>query len=202
MELCKYTDCGRSERYRGYCQEHYYQLLYSGELPRVRKKAIRSEAERLIGKYIIDPESGCWIWLAGLVKGYAVIGCTSDNRPYRRASHVSYEIKYGPIPESSHMLHNCDNRKCINPDHLFPGSQLDNIRDCIKKKRHVCQTKNEQKLTFAMAQTIRILYARGRHSIPSLAEIYSVDPATIGCVVKGRNHLKPNLSAGNSAAFR
>lgn len=51
------------------------------------------------------------------------------------AHRVSWELFRGPIPNKLFVLHKCDNKNCINPDHLFLGTAKDNIHDCIRKGR-------------------------------------------------------------------
>ncbi len=82
----------------------------------------------------------CWNWL--LTPGAPGYGLLTIGRHFKRAAHrVSYELHHGEIPvlEGSHggcVLHKCDNRRCVNPEHLFVGSQRDNIHDMINKGRH------------------------------------------------------------------
>ena len=69
----------------------------------------------------------CWDWTKGTVTGgYGVIRV--DRKP-KAAHRVSFEMRNGAIPENGWVLHNCDNPKCLNPDHLYIGTPADNVRD-------------------------------------------------------------------------
>jgi hypothetical protein len=78
-------------------------------------------------------ESGCWEFQGALLpNGY---GKKWHNKKCWLAHRLAYYKKYGAIPADMHVCHKCDNRKCINPDHLFLGTRLDNMRDMIAKGR-------------------------------------------------------------------
>ncbi len=70
---------------------------------------------------------------------------------------VTWIITFGPIPDEMDVLHKCDNTKCFRPSHLFLGTHLQNMRDCVGKGR----TKIVPKLTDQQVQEIRQLYAEG-----------------------------------------
>jgi hypothetical protein len=83
-------------------------------------------------------DRGCWEW-TGYFAGppsarYGYI--SQPPRQMRRAHRVSWEIHNGPIPNNLCVLHRCDNMACVNPTHLFLGTNSDNTRDMIAKGRH------------------------------------------------------------------
>lgn len=91
--------------------------------------------QRLTEKYSIDEVTGCWNWTAGkFSSGY---GAIRSGERLRRAHRVSYEIHCEPIPDGLRVLHKCDNPGCINPSHLFLGTDADNAADKISKGRQV-----------------------------------------------------------------
>jgi hypothetical protein len=93
-------------------------------------------AERFWGKVLMN--NGCWEWSGSkLPKGYGVITMRlPDGMQEKHYAHrVSYELNVGLIPEGLFVLHTCDNPSCCNPNHLFVGTQLDNMRDAAIKGR-------------------------------------------------------------------
>jgi hypothetical protein len=92
--------------------------------------------DRFLEKVSPEPNTGCWIWTASTRRdGYGrfrVEGCTV------LAHRVSYELSVGPIGDK-HVLHKCDNPACVNPDHLFLGTNADNMRDRNAKGRQARQ---------------------------------------------------------------
>ena len=78
--------------------------------------------------------NGCWTWTASKnPHGYGQIRLSGK---LTLAHRVSWTIHNGVIPEGLFVLHICDNPPCVRPDHLFLGTQKDNIRDAVAKKRH------------------------------------------------------------------
>lgn len=87
--------------------------------------------ERLERKVQVMP-NGCWEWQGNTDNhGYGEIRGLGQ----RRAHRLSWVIHRGPIPEGMDLLHHCDNPPCVNPEHLFPGTQGDNNRDRSLKGR-------------------------------------------------------------------
>ena len=82
----------------------------------------------------VKQTDGCWLWLgAKSPDGYGMLN-VRDHRG-TNAHRIAYALKVGDIPSGFSVLHSCDNRLCVRPDHLFLGTQLDNVKDMAKKGR-------------------------------------------------------------------
>jgi HNH endonuclease len=113
---------------------------------------------------------GCWEWMKGaLISGR---GYFRFRGAPRLANRIAWILTRGEIPEGMCVLHRCDNPKCVNPDHLFLGTQADNLADMRAKGRYRNPT---SKLTASDVLNIRIL------DIPqiNLAKLYGVTKTTI-----------------------
>lgn len=85
-----------------------------------------------------EPNTGCWIWAGATMSvGYGLfsIGRLKEGRVL--AHRFSYELAFGKIPSNKLLCHTCDNRWCVNPEHLFVGTHRDNTLDMVSKNRHI-----------------------------------------------------------------
>ncbi len=120
----------------------------------------------------------CWEWTGALdTGGY---GTLSYQCKKKIASRLSYELTYGQIPPGFDVLHRCDNTKCVNPNHLFLGTQLDNMRDCVAKNRMPKGSENPfSKLTESDVIRIRQLYSTGAMNGIQLANKFGIRSQTV-----------------------
>jgi hypothetical protein len=82
-----------------------------------------------------DRSGDCWLWTGGRHgTGYGCVPAIIHKSHY--AHRAMYESAIGPIPKGLFVLHECDNRLCVNPAHLRTGTHLENIRDMQAKNRH------------------------------------------------------------------
>jgi hypothetical protein len=112
--------------------------------------------------YEVDERTGCWNWRGKLDK---------DGYPSKRQHRRFYESKHGPIPEGLTIDHRCENRRCVNPDHLEPLTLTEN-----------CRRGKQTKLTVEQVARIK---ADPRHP-RDIAPDYGVHKATIYDIKKGR----------------
>src|SRR5438132_871214 len=82
----------------------------------------------------VQKTEGCWLWTAS-VKGPECPYGTFSAGGTRAVHRISYELAFGAIPAGMFVLHDCDTPLCVRPDHLFLGTQQDNMRDMIRKGR-------------------------------------------------------------------
>lgn len=128
----------------------------------------------------------CWIWTGSIAKksGY---GYFTGNLAHR----FSWQLFNGKIPEALCVLHKCDIRNCVRPEHLFLGTQKDNTQDCWNKKRHHWILNNPSKkgqlhvlAKLSNPDVIEILQSKDRNYL--LAKRFGVTPAHIGNIKHGR----------------
>ena len=129
-----------------------------------------------------ENKNECWEWIGHKrKKGYGTM--QFDNQK-QEATHASYFLYVGEIPDGLYVLHHCDNPSCVNPDHLFLGTQKDNICDCMKKGRMPSRTgerNGRSKLSDDSAAAIRLSAESSR----SLSEKYKVSQQTIRSIRRG-----------------
>ena len=86
----------------------------------------------------VNKTETCWVWIGARASyGYGSLRSGGHKGRLEKAHRISWEIHFGPIPDGLLVLHHCDNPPCVRPDHLFLGTQSDNMYDAVRKGRHV-----------------------------------------------------------------
>lgn len=120
----------------------------------------------------------CWTWMrSGQRYGKLSLGDVLVS-----AHRVSWQLHNGVIPENLWVLHHCDNKRCVRPDHLFLGTAADNSRDAVCKGRTVRGSRNVNvKLTEAQARDVKTRYRPRdkRNGGRALAREFGVSPSAI-----------------------
>ncbi len=139
--------------------------------------------KRLEKNSIPEPNSGCLIWTGWIDKGgYGVL--RFDGRQ-KQAHRAAYAATNGPIPANLFVCHKCDVPACINPAHLFLGTNADNIADMVAKgrQRGARGTRNS-KAKLTEADVLRIRAATGTQT--AIASQFGVSQQTVGRIRAGR----------------
>ncbi len=88
---------------------------------------------RFMKSYTVRPDTNCWLWnRATYANGYGWIKAFGK---VVSAHRFSYELHKGPIPDGMHILHSCDVRNCVNPDHLRAGTHVENMAEAAERGR-------------------------------------------------------------------
>lgn len=141
-----------------------------------------------IKKAIRNKKTGCLLWTgAQSMDGYGVI---TDKNKRLLAHRVVYSLAVGPIDNQLQVLHKCDTPACIEPTHLFVGTQKENIADMVKKKRNVTPQAAERngnaKLTAAQVRYIRTRgHKRGAKQI--LAKKFGISRTMVSAILLNRS---------------
>lgn len=126
----------------------------------------------------------CWEWTRSKSdRGYGQIRV---GRKMVVASRFSYQLHFGEFQEDLFVCHKCDNRACVNPGHLFLGTQKANMEDAVSKNRHAFGTRNGQaKLTNESVLEICILYLTGKWSTYKIAKHIGISQSVVKGVLSG-----------------
>jgi hypothetical protein len=139
---------------------------------------MKTVTDRFEEKFIPEPNSGCWLWEGGIgSSGYAQFWF---NGKTVQSSRMAYELYKGRLSPKDYVCHTCDNKSCVNPDHLFIGTAQDNMTDKVRKGRHVFHESHpNSKLSYVDVARIRDLLATGNDSHAEIALKFGVSRMTI-----------------------
>jgi hypothetical protein len=127
---------------------------------------------------------GCWPWLAGIGRLHGYGHFSWKDRTYR-AHRVAWLLSRGPIPRGQQVLHSCDVRHCCRPDHLFLGTQLDNMRDMHAKGRGQAKERHwKARLTQQDVDDIRQHYFGSDLTQRDLARLFGITQCHVGKIIR------------------
>jgi hypothetical protein len=138
-------------------------------------------------------EDGCWEWTGPVIRnGYAMLRVFGRKEMAHR---MAYADRVGGVPRHLHVLHKCDNRRCCRPDHLFLGTQQDNMNDMKMKGRQAKgaslsakisgDLSGRRKLSSKEVGEIRAILKSGLLTQRKIAKKYGVCQQTISCINTG-----------------
>lgn len=149
--------------------------------------------ERLLKNINHDAKTGCWEWSRSLNKGgYGRMTVHTDAGVLRgvMAHRVAYTVFKGPIDADLEVMHRCDNRKCINPDHLEAGTHAENMRDAaLKGRMSKGGFKYEADQELDLPSIIRKLYADGFYSQYEIAAMFGFSQSYVSRIVNFKKRL-------------
>lgn len=160
-----------------------------------------SVEERFWSKVLKTPT--CWLWTGVTVRdGYGQFYFRDGQLRRQWPAHrYSYQLENGPIPFGMLVLHKCDNPPCVRPDHLFTGTQADNIADCISKGRRRItfgSAKSHAVINESVALQIKTMHdesSKEKGTKARISRVLGVDRHIVCRVLNGQSWVRALLGA-------
>jgi hypothetical protein len=146
-----------------------------------RKKI--SIEERFREKFERRGEDDCWLWIGSINLRWGYGQFRMPDRWYR-AHRIAWELFIGAIPHELSVLHKCDNRRCVNPNHLFLGTAKDNSDDCHAKGRGPVATQFKPRLSDETVAEIREAYRPRQVGYLKLAKRFGISAGHVRQLIK------------------
>lgn len=162
-------------------REHDFRQLWKALNPKLR---VRTHGlpfhEKVKARTVVDEATGCWVWQGGCsFNGYGRL----RSGPGGKATYchkIMYDHYHGPLPEGHVVMHTCDNRRCVNPDHLRSGTHKENMLDMVQKGRSTSNLLTEK--------DVREIHRLSENGVPTyeIAHSYCVSHTAVYDILCGR----------------
>lgn len=156
-----------------------------------RMEDLVADPEKILGKFWSKVKKAgpneCWIWTGYKDKtGRGRLEIRQLPRDMWLASRLSFVIHGGKLPYNLEVCHHCDNPSCVNPIHLFLGTQKDNLQDAASKNRMPYGENNpNSKITSDDVRKIRTLYRAHLHTASELAQMFGIKKRNVFRILSG-----------------
>lgn len=187
--ICTIEDCESFVFGRGLCQKHYARWRKYGDPLAPKRKNLGRVYDppevRFWRNVVKSGDDSCWEWTGSKHRGYGVIGV---NKRQVRAHRFSYALHYGPIPDGLYVCHACDNPGCVNPAHLWLGTNEQNTADKTAKGRQARMYGAASPGAKLTADQVRAIRSDTSHTRRELAAIYGLHYMTIGRIIRRESY--------------
>ena len=141
----------------------------------------------------VNKTESCWLWTKSRDKdGY---GKASKKHRSLRAHQYAWILTYGPIPDGQHILHRCDNPPCVRPDHLFVGTQADNVQDAMRKgRRRILRGKECSWSKLSDEEIERIRSLRGHMTQRRIAQEFGITQGHVSGIQRNKKRRERTAS--------
>jgi hypothetical protein len=187
-DVCCIKGCDTAWLYLGLCNRHWRRNKKYGS-----PVATKGHSGMLVGLPVgerfyrqVKKTPTCWLWSGATDgDGRSIFSSAVGTTVYKRAHRFSWSFHTGEVlPRGMMICHKCDNPRCVNPDHLFPGTAFDNMRDMIAKgRRRILEGGDAPKAKLSAKQVKAII--RDPRPYAQIAADYGVAATTIGPAVEG-----------------
>lgn len=185
---CRVGGCEGTHYAYGYCRRHYRHVQRHGTPcpPSIRER-LSQGSER---------HGSCLLWTGSRYpNGYGRIGYQGRDRMAHR---LAYELHHGPIPDGLYVCHHCDTPNCIEPSHLFVGTQADNLDDMRRKGRWAARDRRGEsnaraKTTETEVRIVKRLRQNTDLTCPVIADCVGLPLGIVEAISAGRTwkHVQP-----------
>jgi hypothetical protein len=181
MQICIIHECNRKVKARNLCPSHYARWQRDGDnfdKTPILNTSVKSRFESRMSK---KNNNGCILWTGSMHEtGYGKFNWIGGS--YMLAHRASYELFVGKIPDKLYVCHKCDIRNCVNPEHLFLGTHLDNMIDRDRKGRNKIRFGADNPATKLNQNQVKEIRLRSNENRHILAKEYNVSATNITAI--------------------